>query len=196
MFNTMNMRISQKKLQQQGFTLTEVMMVVAIISILAAVSIPNILTWLPNARLNSAARDLYGTIMKARGEAARRNRNCTIAFNQVIIDANGNPVNNVYVLFEDSNPANSAYDAGEPIIFQMLVWPQNVSLDTAQGGGDGISFPNRGAGCAGNPAITFQPNSLPVSDACGLANGSVFLTNTNQRSRTVVVNNTGSVRVN
>lgn len=187
----MTMRKSQTNSFQQGFTLAEVMVVVAIISILAAIGVPNILSWLPDVRLNGAARDLYGTFMQAKGEAAKRNRNCTLIFNQAI----GGTMN-AYVLFEDSNPANGAYDAGETIIFRMEQWPRDVFLNPAEAGGDGLSFASRGPGCGGNPAITFRSNGIPVSDdGCGVANGTAFLTNTNGRFRNVVVSNTGNIRV-
>jgi hypothetical protein len=100
------------------------------------------------------------------------------------------------VLFEDTN-ANSVFD--EPpanVIVSQEQWPRDVFPDPAQGGGDGLTFANRGPGCAGNPAIRFRPNSIPANDACGLGNGSAFLTNTVGNTHTVIVNISGSVRIN
>ena len=71
--------------QSKGFTLIEVIVVVAIIAALSAVAIPGYINWLPNYRLNAAARDLHSAAMKAKGEAVKRRANCALTFNQICL---------------------------------------------------------------------------------------------------------------
>lgn len=176
------------RLRQKGFTVVEVVIVTAIIGILIAVAIPAILSWLPNMRLNSAARDLYGVIMRAKGEAIRRNGNCTLVFNQVI-----GGTSFAYVLFQDNNPAictpppgrSSEYDAGEPIIVQVDQWPQGVAVA-------GSTLPVNDDGLF---SITFKSNSIPTGNNCGLANGTLSLSNANGRIANIIVNRSGNVRI-
>lgn len=61
------------KPRQRGFTLLEVIIVVVIIGIMAAIAVPNFLSWLPNMRLKAASRDLYGHMMRAKVEAVKSN---------------------------------------------------------------------------------------------------------------------------
>lgn len=57
-----------------GFTLLELMVVVAMIGIISAIAFPRLDPFLPTRRLKSAARLLSGTITLAYGEAIAKNK--------------------------------------------------------------------------------------------------------------------------
>lgn len=56
-----------------GFSLTELMVIIGIIGIMAGVAMPNLIGWLPKYRMGSAARDILGTFEFARLTAVKRN---------------------------------------------------------------------------------------------------------------------------
>lgn len=78
--NSLRILLMRNKTGQKGFTLVEVMIVVAIIGILAAIATPALLAWLPNMRLKAAARDLYSKMQRTRMEAIRTNETWAIVF--------------------------------------------------------------------------------------------------------------------
>ena len=65
-----------------GFTLIELMVVIAVIATLTAISVPNFLAYLPNARLKSAARELYSNMQLAKMGAIKQNTDWAIVFDK------------------------------------------------------------------------------------------------------------------
>ena len=104
--------INRKLIQlrtNSGFTMIEVMVVIAIIAILAGVGIPAFVRWLPNYRLKSAATDIFSNMQLAKMEAIKANSNFTILFNAalpgsyVLQDGSGNPIKTVnFTDYDDS----------------------------------------------------------------------------------------------
>ena len=57
---------------KKGFTLVEVMVVVAILGIIAAIGTTGVIRSLPTMRLKSAARDIFSASMQAKAEALQK----------------------------------------------------------------------------------------------------------------------------
>ncbi|GAA5157917.1 pilus assembly FimT family protein [Viridibacterium curvum] len=58
---------------QRGFSLVELIVVVAIMALLAALAGPELAAWIANSRVRSAAEALQNDLRKAQAEALRRN---------------------------------------------------------------------------------------------------------------------------
>ena len=64
----------------QGFTLIELMITVAIISIVFSLAFPSMTTLISRNRTKAAARQLRGDLQKAKLEAIKRNTDCLVVF--------------------------------------------------------------------------------------------------------------------
>ena len=56
-----------------GFSLTELMVIIGIMGIMAGIAMPNLIGWLPKYRMGTAAREILGTLEFARLTAVKRN---------------------------------------------------------------------------------------------------------------------------
>ena len=62
----------------------ELIVVIVIMAVLAAIAIPGFSVWLPNYRLRSAARDLYSNLQLAKLGAVKENPSWAVVFDQGI----------------------------------------------------------------------------------------------------------------
>ena len=65
--------------KQSGFTLIELIVIIAIVGVFAAIAVPNFLSYMPKYRLNGAARQVMGDLMAARMKAVKENTTVTVA---------------------------------------------------------------------------------------------------------------------
>ncbi len=70
--------------RQRGFTLIEIIVVVAIVAILAAIAFPNIAGYIKNYRIKGAAQLVAGELNAARSKAIMSNTNNGVSF--VVLD--------------------------------------------------------------------------------------------------------------
>ena len=72
--------LRRMNMQSSGFTLVELMTVIAVFALLAAIALPLIFSSLPTYRLRAAARELVIDFKKAKVEATKRNRSVFVVF--------------------------------------------------------------------------------------------------------------------
>ncbi|NLC72056.1 MAG: prepilin-type N-terminal cleavage/methylation domain-containing protein [Desulfuromonadaceae bacterium] len=122
------------KKSANGFTLMEIIIVLGVLGIVAAIAVPAINNWLPNYRLKGVARELFSQMQKARSEAVKRNTCVIVEFENA---AGGN--RGGYKIFiddgEDGGTASDGiHDDGERILIEREM-PSGCSLYEASFGG-------------------------------------------------------------
>lgn len=64
----------------QGFTLIEMLVIVVIIGIMSAISVPSFLASLNRSKVNDGVAKVRGALQEAQREAIRKSRTCTVTF--------------------------------------------------------------------------------------------------------------------
>ena len=119
-------------IKESGFSIVELLVVMAIVAILAAVAIPNIRSLIRFAELKRGTQSVYSVLYRARMEAIKSASNCNILF--------------------DKESRSFASVAGNTCVIPTETLPDNISFGwgssvtkTASGGtplpADGVAFP-------------------------------------------------------
>ena len=151
--------------KNSGFTLLEMMTVIGIMAVLGTIAIPNFLSWLPNHRLGSAARDILSAMQHARLVAVKENINVVVSF-----DLN----HNNFLIFPDYD-SDDNQDSDEPTLRGGLL-PRGITLEEVKfGADDAFSFNSRG-----------------LASGSG---GTIGIVNTRNIKTRIRVNRTGNSRI-
>ena len=170
---------------QEGFTLVEMITVVAIMGIILAVAVPNFSKWKEKHQINGQAQKVYFDLILARTVAVKNNNDVRVTFNlnadtyQVHDDTNGDGV-------EDSGEALKTINLEENVQFAYITGIEDIDGNTVT---SAVSF-----GGGGSQTVTFD------SRGQASASGSVFMLHqsdigtTSSRARSIsVLQATGAV---
>lgn len=131
--------------RQSGFSLVELMAVVAVLIVLAGVGLPSMTQMIVNQRIKTTSSDLFASILRTRSEAIKRNT-----------DVSMTPTTNWSTGWTIPSP-----NAGEPALATFVTRSSIV----VNGPAGGITFTSAGR-LKGNANPTFNVSSTQGTPRC------------------------------
>ena len=127
------------KHKNAGFTITELMIVIAVVAILSAIAVPNIFSWRERAKFHGAYENLRGDLRLAKARAIREYATVSVVFY-------ADPQR--YEIFVDNGAGGvTAGDynrgASEPLLRSRQL-PAGIAIDPAAPNIDRTQFDRRG----------------------------------------------------
>ena len=115
-----------------GFSAFEVAVAIAIVAVIAAITMPNYLKWLRGYKLRGATSNLVADLEMAKIRAIRENASIVVKF-----------YTNHYEVFVDNNPNDGDWQAGE-LRLRNRDLPAGVSINHTEFTGNQTHFNGRG----------------------------------------------------
>jgi type IV fimbrial biogenesis protein FimT len=176
-----------------GFTLYELMLVVAIAAVIFGLAIPNMRQFVWNNRMTGTANDLLGAVYRARSESVKRHTQTVLCFtsnSEAAVPACDGDGSQGWVAFADTDNDGQA-DAGEEVVLRHGAIPDTITL---------ISKPDDNAGYLAFNTAGFARDIALGTDLGGVVlcdkRGNVAIgSNAYSAARGVLISPTGRPRV-
>ena len=180
--------------RRAGFTLIELMVVVALIAIMLAIAAPNFTSFISNYRVTSAMNDFLQGVTLTRNEAIKRGRRVLMLPRDALGVPNPNgDWKNGWAVFVHAGAPPIGYNLADPILFQHDPLPVSIAITNA-GGGPAKPFTDASA----QTYVSFDGTGYPRQSTGGVLTGGIVMTDTTGSSvniRTMCLATLGRPRI-
>jgi len=161
-----------------GFSLIELLVVMAIAAVLLGIGVPNMQQYVVSSRLSTAANDFFTALNLARSEAVRRGAQVTLITNGA---ANSRDWTSGWTMFVDAN-SDGALSAGEEVLRVGAAQDAPMTIFGSANFGTSVAFDSSGRLTSGGGSFVICHGTALVAD--GIA-----------RSRALILNSAGRARI-